>query len=174
MKQIFKTLLFFFWGISVTLVTSCQKENGTSIIGNDDNTGVELRMRNESNGGDYVDLLRVEIAYNNYSYDSYVCLYITGSNNFYASEYFGVADIVCVGNVNGLSKIKNIPESGWAEQVAVQPGSGYIIRNKNPNAPGYSQWCRYARVYVEEWIEGVSGGILGAVIRYQDDWQIIE
>ena len=36
--------------------------------------------------------------------------------------------IVSVGAVKGLGSIKNIPENGWAEKVAVQPGHGYIIK----------------------------------------------
>ena len=173
-----KTLFFLFMGITVTLVTSCQKEDGTSNSSNDNSIGIEFRMRNGNYGDDQVELLKVKNAfyeeYYNYYQEGYVELRISGSNNFQSIGRWTETDIVCIGNVNGLSKINSIPESGWASQVAVQPGFGYIIRSKNPNGTGYSQWCRYARVYVEKWIEGTSGGILGAVIRYQDDWKIVE
>ena len=159
--------------------TSCEKDDGS--------TGIEMRMRNSDNGGDRVDLLNVSEAfyvapyviygqqYGGYWENSYVGLSISSSNNFYVYGERCDCDIVCIGNVNGLSRINSIPNSGWASKVAVQPGKGYIIRSKNPTGnygnSYYNQFCKYARVYVVDWIEGTSGGILGATIRYQDDWK---
>ena len=154
---------------TVPLFTSCEKDDGSA--------GIEMRMRNENNGCDEIRILHVVNGYYYQDYDdSYwadgdVVLGITSSNNFYVDGSFCDCDIVCVGNVGGLGRIKKIPESGWTEQVAVQPGQGYIIRSKNPSGSVYSQWCKYARVYVEDWIEGTSGEILGATIRYQDNWK---
>lgn len=158
--------------------SSCEKDDGSA--------GIEVRMRNQ---GDIIEMLRVDSAYyyapyvNSYGYQvggywerSWVELAITSSNNFYLSGSRCDCDIVCVGSVGGLGRINNIPSSGWTNQVAVQPGQGYIIRSKNPNgnngANYYNQWYKYARVYVVDWIEGASsGGILGAIIRYQDNWK---
>ena len=146
-----------------TFFTSCEKDDGS--------LGIEMKMRNE--GYDQLAMLYVDSAYYyDYWHSGHVVLKISGSNNFYLYGYNNNSDcdIVCVGNVRGLSRINNIPQYGWAKQVAVQPGQGYIIRSKNPSGSEYSQWCKYARVYVVEWIEGVSGGIIGATIRYQDNW----
>lgn len=151
--------------------TSCEKDDGSACI--------EMRMRNDWR--DRLRLLTIPSPIDN-SNDEYVQLIITSSNNFYVSGYgsgygIGTPEIVCVGNVSGLNGIKDIPNSGWTEQVAVQPGQGYIIRRKpvNINDPGmdlyYSQFCTYARVYVVDWLESTSGGIIGAIIRYQDNWK---
>lgn len=152
---------------TVPLFTSCEKDDGSA--------GIEKRMRNENNGCDEIRILRVDNAYYNQGYDywdeSYVDLGITLSNNFHLDGRSCDHKIVCIGSVGGLGRIKKIPESGWADEVAVQPGQGYIIRSKNRSGSGYSQWCKYARVYVEDWIEGTSGEILGATIRYQDNWK---
>ena len=156
-----------------TTFSSCEKEN--------DSTGIEMRMRNHDNGDDGVTLLKVDDAryyYYNQDYgeyeDSYVYLEISNSNNFDLYREYSDGDIVCVGKVNGLSKITKIPSSGWAQEVAVQPGQGYIIRSKNLESSDrvqYKTFCKYARVYVVDWIEGTSGGIIGAVIRYEDNWK---
>lgn len=151
--------------------TSCEKDDGS--------TGIEMRMRNGNNGGDELRLLIVPELRENEIHinDGYTHLGITSSNNFKVVGLYDWAEseIVCVGNVSGLSRINNIPNSGWTQQAAVQPGQGYIIRRKKSSDEMYefyySQFCTYARVYVEDWIEGTSGGIIGAVIRYQDDWQ---
>jgi len=168
MKYLLGTMLMAMaWGMTFS---SCEKEN--------DSTGIEMRMRNEDNGDDRLTLLKVDDAcYDELDHEyEYSCvrLKISNSNNFYLSGRYSERDIVCVGNVNGLSKIKKIPTSGWAQEVAVQPGQGYIIRSKNgasSNQLQYKTFCKYARVYVEDWIEGTSGGIIGAVIRYEDNWK---
>lgn len=127
------------FAIGATL-SSCEKD--------EINEGIEMKMRNRDNGNDYLHLLCGETS-----------LHITSSNNF--SVWYG--EITDIGKVRNLEKIKNTPTSGWAKEVAVEPGHGYVIR---------STYCeRFARLYVEEYIEGVSGGILGAVIIYQDNWK---
>ena len=122
-----------------TLFTSCEKDDGS--------VGIEMRMRNYGNGGEDLYLL-----------GGGVRLWIRSNNNFKVSD----GEIVCVGNVGGIGRINNIPQSGWAKELAVHPGQGYIIRFGN----------KYARVYVVDWIEGTSGGIIGAIIRYQDNWRV--
>jgi len=168
--------------------SSCNKESETNDydpITNEDNTGIEIRMRNANNGGNYLYLLHVDSAcYNGGYWFSKVYLGIDNSDNFIvysnysnsAQEVNSDCGIVCVGNVSNLGQINNIPNSGWANAVSVKPGCGYIIRIKNSEDSEeyyeFSQYCRYARVYVVEWMEGTNGGIIGAVIRYEDNWKI--
>lgn len=173
-----KRVLFMVITYATILVcfSSCQKENDNSF------EGVEIRMRNSDNGGDKVNLLLVDSTYaDNYQsghywytrwYDSYINLEINRSNNFYMDSHYANGEIVCVGSVKKLGQIKNIPSSGWTNSsISVKPGCGYIIRSKNDDPRSYKHYCHYARIYVVSWIEGTSGGILGATIRYQDDWK---
>lgn len=157
--------------------TSCEKDDGSE--------GIELRMRNETNGNSVITLLYVDSAVylpidqhgrpGDYYLSSSIELSISVSNNFRVrgTDYSGACnyDISCVGNVKNIKRIKKIPESGWVKEISVRPGNGYIIRNKNLDGD-YKKYCRYAKVYVEDWIEDTSGGIIGATIRYQDNWKI--
>ena len=154
---------------------SCEKDDGSE--------GIEFRMRNKDNFEAHFDeryqlgLLRVDSVYYSDDYGSYcwsdVDLGINEGNNFYVFTWYSSCSITCVGSVSNLGRINRIPESGWADMVSVKPGNGYIIRHKNRN-DNLKTFCRYARVYVEDWIEGTNGGIIGAVIRYQDNWKIEE
>lgn len=129
-----------------------------------------------------------------------VRLDIDGGNNFFLryndrynkgiSSYGSTINkkcIVSVGAVKGLGSIKNIPENGWAEKVAVQPGHGYIIKYESEviskDIKGdiyylghpdneFQTIVRYARFYVDEWMENTYGGIIGASVKYQGDWII--
>ena len=155
--------------------TSCEKDDGSE--------GIEFRMRNSDYGGDGISILQVdnEFSVNQYRYyvSWWVNLGISESNNFYVRSIVNSnigynwppqdCSIACVGNVSNIRRINRISESGWTDVVSVKPGNGYIICHK---CEGDSSFCRYARVYVEDWIEGTSGGIIGAVIRYQDNWKI--
>lgn len=142
---------------------SCEKDDGSE--------GIEFRMRNRDNGDDRISILGMDSAYHDMYgyYGTDVALGISVSNNFYVSSWRSNCSITCVGSVSNIRRINRIPESGWANEVSVKPGNGYVIRHKNMN-----ELCHYARVYVEDWIESTSGGIIGAVIRYQDDWIIEE
>ena len=151
--------------------SSCEKEEN-------DSTGIQMRMRNSDNGGDDISLMQVDSVYCWYDYWAgfYLKLLISESNNFVVGapifdRFTTDGDIACVGSVSGLGKIKKIPSSGWAGTVSVQPGQGYVVRHKNDGKNGTKKFCKYARVYVEDWIEGTSGGIIGAVIRYEDNWK---
>ena len=97
---------------------------------------------------------------------SRVCM--LSSNNFKViSPYASPTDeeIVSVGKVSGLSQIKNIPESGWSRSVAVVPENGYIIHYLDSNGE-----YKYSRIYVVSYITNTSGGIIGAIIKYQIPW----
>ena len=101
---------------------------------------------------------------------------INDANNFEA-DYNGSDGIVCVGKVSGIGSIKKVPQSGWSKKCAVQPGYGYVLRakgyrfNSNTESYEYSDY-RYVRFYVVDYMEGTSGGIIGATIKYQAPWDV--
>lgn len=155
--------------------TSCEKEdttggnngggNNNGPVITDDDTGIELNMSNSGN-----DRLRFETNYINYygnigTASFYLC--ISNSNNFYFEYNNGQIeyDIARVGTMTSMSSINSIPSTGWVKQIAVNPGTGYIIRYKGEGF-GYI----YARLYVKDWIVSTGGGIIGATIVYQDKW----
>lgn len=96
---------------------------------------------------------------------------INDANNFEAGA------IVCVGKVSGIGSIKKVPQSGWSDECAVQPGYGYVLRsigrrwNDNSKRDEFSDY-RYVRIYVVDYMEGTSGGIIGATIKYQAPWDV--
>lgn len=77
------------------------------------------------------------------------------------------AEICSLGKVKNLSDIKSIPESGWAYQSAAVPGYGYIYRLRYL----WSTKVTYARIYVVDYIKNTSGGIIGATVKYQQNWK---
>ena len=156
--------------------TACEKESTTSnenngsgnnngfVITNDE-TGIELNMSNNGN-----DKIYFETGYlNNYGSISSAGFYLalSSSNNFYLRDNNGnlTYDIARVGNVAGMSAINSIPSSGWVKQVAVSPGTGYIIRYCYGNGI-----YTYARLFVKDWITSTGGGIIGATVIYQDNF----
>ena len=78
--------------------------------------------------------------------------HIDEDSNFYDGGYGNII-FASVGLVKGLSEIKSIPTSGWAEKVAVIPGYGYVVRSLYDN--------QYARLYV------VSSTGNGYTVKYQ-------
>lgn len=101
-----------------------------------DPTGtVTLAMRNYDNGRTYLD------------------------NIYIRNENFQGAMFVSLGAVKGLGNVSTIPTSGWANQVAVVPGYGYVAYDIGKN--------QFYRIYVVDEISGTSGGVLGADIKYQ-------
>lgn len=106
----------------------------------DDPTGtISLSMRNANNGTTYLDHI-----------------YINKSDNFYSDGYVYFAS---VGAVNGLGNVSTIPTAGWTNQIAVKPGNGYVAYDRNSNT--------FYRIYVEDYIEAVTGGVIGADVKYQ-------
>ena len=69
-----------------------------------------------------------------------------------------------VGEVNSLGEVTEIPTSGWANQIAIFPGHGYIVR----------QNANYTRMYVADWITNTAGDIVGARIMYQSPFKNAE
>ena len=86
-------------------------------------------------------------------------LRINDANNFEAcGSLYTSSEIVCVGT------------------CAVQPGYGYVLRSRrykfiSGQGNEYDDY-RYVRVYVVDYMEGTSGGIIGATIKYQAPWDV--
>lgn len=105
----------------------------------DDPTGtVSLAMRNQDNGNTRLGYIYIDDG-NNFS----------GSSSYFAS----------IGKVRGLGNVSDIPTSGWASQVAVNPGYGYVAYNGGDR--------QFYRIYVKDYIVSTGGGIIGADIKYQ-------
>lgn len=159
-------------------MVGCEKEDTTggnngsgnnngSII-TDDDTGIELNMSNS--GSDYIIFYTSFIDDGGFTNTNQgkVELNISSSNNFILHgnySYYMSYDIASIGSVTSLSTITNIPSSGWVKQIAVNPGTGYVIRYRG-NGFGYT----YARLYVKDWLVSTGGGIIGATVIYQDKW----
>jgi len=79
---------------------------------------------------------------------------ISVSNNFVCHA----CTIANVGKVSGLGSIVKIPSSGFASQIAVEPGCGYVINIQDET---------YVRLYVVKWETDTSGGVMGATVKYQ-------
>lgn len=149
---------------------SCDKDDDGAAGGNggkavpDPEGTIIVQMRNSSNGG-------TDVYPDGYGYSS--------SNEGFYSRSFWIdkadnltcsGDVVCIGKVAGLGNIRERPEVGWADQAALLPGYGYILRSPAKydkddrlTPDGYT----YCRVYVMNYLTSTSGGIIGATIKYQ-------
>lgn len=79
------------------------------------------------------------------------------NENFTSGYSSGVCSFVDLGPVNGLGNVSYIPKEGWASQVMVVPGHGYVAR----------VYGKYYRIYVIDYAYSTMGGIIGADIKYQ-------
>lgn len=151
--------------------TSCGDDDDndggkTGGSGSDPSGTVTANIRNEDNCL-YMDWTDEE------GYSVHTGLIMNDANNFAARR----GEIVCVGKVSGIGSIKKVPQSGWTDECAVQPGYGYVLRsqgerfNSNTERYEYSDY-RYVRVYVVDYMEGTSGGIIGATVKYQAPWDV--
>lgn len=111
---------------------------GTNV--NDPTGTVSLAMRNTDNGNTYLDNIRIK------------------------NENFIGASFVSLGAVRGLGNVSTIPTSGWADQVAVEPGYGYVAYSNN----------QFYRIYVVDNIVNTSGGVMGADIKYQKPFKGVD
>lgn len=90
------------------------------------------------------------------------------ANNFVCYDYTTIAS---VGEVPGLGCIESIPQLGWSSQVAVIPGNGYVLKYERYHESTGSITIKYARIYVVRYLfSATNEGILGAEIKYQDNW----
>lgn len=104
------------------------------IIVDDPEGTIMLSMRNTDNGRTYLD------------------------NSIYIkNENFAGANFVSLGEVKGLGNVTTIPTTGWAQQVSVIVGNGYVAYANG----------QFYRIYVLDNIVSTTGGIIGADIKYQ-------
>ena len=143
-------------------MVSCDKDDDGATGGNggkavpDPEGTVTVQMRNANNG-------QTKVYPDGFGYSS--------SNGFYSS-YFWIdnadnlicnGDVVCIGKVAGLGNIRERPEVGWADEAALLPGYGYILRRSSKydqdgrlTPDGYN----YCRVYVVGYLTSTGGGII--------------
>ena len=92
------------------------------------------------------------------------------SANNLATTSTGV-EIVSVGSVKGLSSITKVPDTGWSYETAAIPGYGYVVRQSSrqwdASLNKYVYEYKYVRLYVIDYMESTSGGIMGCTIKYQ-------
>lgn len=142
-----KTIVFLsLWGI----LCGCGKDE---IPGDNpdkevaDPTGTILvSMRNENNG-------KTAIAPKDAG-----SFYIDKADNF---NGYGSYEFVTLGQMKGLGNVTRIPADGWASQVAVRPGYGYVAAYSGGNS------VVFTRLYVDSHMTAVGGGIIGADVKYQ-------
>lgn len=136
--------LFFFAGCS-----SNDPDDPNNSVPDPEGT-ILVKMRNRDNGGTLVNPDGC-----NYSFG------VSVANNFYSSSSsrFKFASI---GAVKGLGNVTKIPSAGWAYEIAVVPGNGYVAECTN-----YDGSIIYVRIYVAGWIEASTGGVIGADVKYQ-------
>ncbi|GHV49775.1 hypothetical protein FACS1894181_09460 [Bacteroidia bacterium] len=82
-------------------------------------------------------------------------------------NFTGGSQFVTIGAMKGIGNITKIPASGWANKVAVVPGYGYVGRYNLYNVMPYNYVrVSYFRLYVVDYIESTSGGVIGADVKY--------
>ena len=155
--------------ISVAIV-SCKKDSASPSGGSDPETPISPPVHEDPEGTITVNLRNdggsLALFFNYYS------ISINSSNNFVSnSEYLS---FVNVGEVDGLGYVYEVPNTGWISQLAVIPENGYIVRyhqlgNKD-NSSGNRDYV-YARIYVVEYLLNVYNEIIGAVLKYQTEWE---
>ncbi len=141
-----KFLFYAVCALMMGFATSCGDDSDEpGIPGSNENVDdpvgtITLSMRSEDYGKTYLKNV-----------------YIDESDNFrqYSYDDYGIASI---GPVKGLGNVAYIPTTGWAHTVAVVPGHGYMIY----------EYGNYTRLYVEDYIISTTGGVIGAVVKYQE------
>lgn len=154
--------------ISVAIV-SCKKDSASPSGGSDPETPITPPVHEDPEGTITVNLRNdggsLALFFNYYS------ISINSSNNFVSnSEY---VSFVNVGEVDGLGYVYEVPNTGWISQLAVIPENGYIVRYHQLGGKDNSSGNRdyfYARIYVVEYLLNVYNEIIGAVLKYQDNW----
>lgn len=107
---------------------------------NDPEGTISLSMRNYDNGETYLD-------------DIYI-----------RNENFKGAYFASIGAVRGLGNVSTIPTTGWAQQMSVVAGNGYVAFGNN----------QFYRIYVVGDIIGTTGGVIGSDIKYQKPFKGVD
>jgi hypothetical protein len=94
----------------------------------------------------------------------YYSFYIAKDDNFSG----GYWKFVTIGAMNGLGNVTKIPATGWDPNVAVIPGWGYVAASYMGNSySALTSKVTFVRIYVLDYIENTSGGVIGADVKYQ-------
>lgn len=114
---------------------------------------------------DPVETITVNIIYNGES----VFLENLGKISMKDNNFDGEDGLsfVSVGPMMGLGNVVNIPSSGYASTVAVMLNYGYVIKSNYYNYRG-----TYGRMYVDSYLTGKDGTIIGATIKYQAPFEM--
>ena len=129
--------------------TNCEDPEGT----------ITANLRND---GGCINLLDTELKIN--TADNF---YGTGNGTISSDTY--KMTFVNVGEMQGLGCVNTVPQSGWSNQVAVIPGNGYVVKVTLCDWYGERR-ISYARLYVVRYILSANNEILGAELKYQDNW----
>lgn len=126
---------------------------------------VILKMRNADNGETSIS-----------SFDGYYTyIYINSANNFTWKYNSGLlVEFASIGKVEGLGQISKVPSSGWAQEVSIFVGHGYVVRWAHVSRDifgkieNYESGYKYKRIYVHDEILSTSGGVIGYIVSYID------
>ncbi|MBR4553655.1 MAG: DUF5036 family protein [Bacteroidaceae bacterium] len=111
---------------------------------------IELSMRREDQGDTFLDESNI---------------HINNSDNFeFDSGWSYNGKIASYGAVKGLGNVSNIPTNGWADEISVKPGYGYVAYLYNKNSVENGQYYRF---YVVDYITTAGGSVIGADVKYQ-------
>lgn len=156
--------------LSVIFV-SCSKDD------KDDELEQTENVSNQDPEGTIVLNMEGGASSNYYKMGDFVEIHIDAANNFRGKDHNNYKiEFVAIGKVGGLSKVNQIPLSGWAESAAVTPGTGYMMRYYSTNIFNESFGNpQYVRIYVVDYLTttytdetgNVYGSSSGATIKYQ-------
>ena len=156
--------------LSVVFV-SCSKDD------KDDELEQTENVSNQDPEGTIVLNMEGGASSNYYKMGDFVEIHIDAANNFRGKDHNNYKiEFVAIGKVGGLSKVNQIPLSGWAESAAVTPGTGYMMRYYSTNIFNESFGNpQYVRIYVVDYLTttytdetgNVYGSSSGATIKYQ-------
>ena len=99
-------------------------------------------------------------------------LRMNSADNFvFDGQQYHERTLVSLGKVDGLGCVTSIPENGWANQVAVIPDYGYIVKDKYYyyDYNNVYSHVKYARIYVTRYLSS-NNAIIGSELKYQDNW----
>ena len=133
---------------------------GVTSCGDDEDDGLEQTSTKSGKDPDGTIVLNMIVGENDnyYNIRDFGSIHIDEAYNF-EGYYWDNVEFIAIGAVDGLSQVSEIPTTGWSDNVAVVPGTGYVLKNGN----------KYARLYVVDYttIEGKSG----ATVKYQSPFK---
>lgn len=105
---------------------------------------IEMKVRNGNNGKTVIEDF----------------VFINDANNFIGNNTSTATKIVSLGAMKGLGNVTRIPGTGWAKEVGVKKGYGYVAYDGAKSHQFY-------RIYVTKSTTNVSNEIIGWEVKYQ-------